>query len=326
MVLLNYTKADFHFERGTTAITGENGAGKTTILEAIAWALFDSLEYNKEDFLRRGAKKGSVRVTFESDLDERRYLVFRDTATGYYLFDPVLGIRLAEKKVDVSAFLRKLLGVEPGTDVRSLFRSAIGVPQGTFTAEFLLPSAARRVAFDRLLKVEEYRDGAERLRDTVNLLRERLTEIREQIATAEGQLKRYDDHRVELGQAKERAELLSSKLLATTNQIEVSSKVVTELDVAATTLNEAQSRLSRLEIERDAVLRSGPPANIEMQPKPWNRQCGHGTQLTNLPDLSANRSQSKRSASVCAKHVRKPLANGHGWRAWKLNWKNSESH
>jgi len=111
------------------------------------------------------------------------------------------------------------------------------------------------VAFDRLLKVEEYRDGAERLRDTVNLLRERITEVREQIATAEGQLKRYDDHRVELGQAKERAVLLSSKLLATTNQIEVKSKVVTELDDAATTLNEAQSRLSRLEIERDAVLR-----------------------------------------------------------------------
>jgi len=196
-----------------------------------------------------------VRVTFESDLDERRYLVYRDTATSYYLFDPVLGVRLAEKKVDVSAFLRKLLGVEPGTDVKSLFRSAIGVPQGTFTAEFLLPSAARRVAFDRLLKVEEYRDGAERLRDTVNLLRERITEVREQIATAEGQLKRYDDHRVELGQAKERAVLLNFKLLATTNQIEVKSKVVTELDVAATTLNEAQSRLSRLEIERDAVLR-----------------------------------------------------------------------
>ena len=66
-----YEHRVFTFARGTTAITGENGAGKTTILEAIAWALFDTLEYSKDDFLRRGAKKGSVRVTFESDLDQR---------------------------------------------------------------------------------------------------------------------------------------------------------------------------------------------------------------------------------------------------------------
>src|SRR5918998_2333898 len=91
----------YTFARGTTAITGENGAGKTTILEAIAWALFDTLEYSKEDFLRRGAKKGSVRVTFVSDLDERPYTVYRDTAQGYYVFDNGLNMRIAEKKKDV---------------------------------------------------------------------------------------------------------------------------------------------------------------------------------------------------------------------------------
>src|SRR3712207_9286882 len=80
-----YGRADFTFERGTTAIVGANGAGKTTILEAIAWALFDHLEYNKDDFLRRGAKKGSVRVSFVSDLDERQYTVYRDTGQGYYV-------------------------------------------------------------------------------------------------------------------------------------------------------------------------------------------------------------------------------------------------
>ena len=32
----SYERADFTFERGTTAIVGPNGSGKTTILEAIA--------------------------------------------------------------------------------------------------------------------------------------------------------------------------------------------------------------------------------------------------------------------------------------------------
>src|SRR5881227_2669030 len=134
----SYPHAVFQFRRGTTAITGENGAGKTTILEAIAWALYDTLDYRKEDFLRRGAKKGSVRVTFETspDVDGRRYTVYRDTGTGYYVYDEGLGIKLAEKKADVSAMLHQKLGIEPGTDLKALFRSAIGVPQGTFTADF----------------------------------------------------------------------------------------------------------------------------------------------------------------------------------------------
>src|SRR2546430_8701096 len=52
------------------------------------------------------------------------------SGTGYYVYDNGLGIRIAEKKTDVAAMLRKLLGIEPGTDMESLFRSAIGVPQG----------------------------------------------------------------------------------------------------------------------------------------------------------------------------------------------------
>src|SRR5919197_3120252 len=86
----SHVESEFTFARGTIAITGENGAGKTTIIEAIAYALFDLLDYKKDDFLRRGAKKGVVRVSFISDLDERLYTVYRDTGQGYYIFDPEL--------------------------------------------------------------------------------------------------------------------------------------------------------------------------------------------------------------------------------------------
>src|ERR1044072_1354868 len=84
----------FTFERGTTAIVGPNGAGNSTILEAVAWALFDVLDYSKETFLRRGAKRGSVRVTFQSNADERLYLVYRDTGSGYYVYHPALKMKM----------------------------------------------------------------------------------------------------------------------------------------------------------------------------------------------------------------------------------------
>jgi exonuclease SbcC len=259
----SYERAEFDFQRGITAITGENGAGKTTILEAIAWSLFDMLDYRKEDFLKRGAKKGSVRVTFESDIDERRYTVYRDTAQGYYVYDDALSIKLAEKKTDVAAMLRKLLGIEPGTDMEALFRSAIGVPQGTFTADFLRPATQRKAAFDKLLKVEEYRDGAERLRDTVNLINEKTAEIKGRISGAESQLARYDELVFEHKEVAARAAALAAELERLRQEISTRNENVGALNEALRVLDEARTLRDRREVEHEAVRNRLPSLSAE---------------------------------------------------------------
>src|SRR5947209_16105700 len=232
-------RGDFRFERGTTAIVGPNGAGKTTILEAIAWALFDVFDYGKKAFLRRGAKRGSVRVTFQSDLDERLYTVYRDTGTGYYIYDPELRMKLATGKADVRKWLDQHLGVEPGTDLRALFRSAIGVPQGLFTSDFLRSPRERKDAFDRLLKVEEYRESADRLRDTVNLINERTAEARGRVSGAEAQLARYDAAVEEHNAARARVEELTDALAGFQREAESHALSVAELDEAERRMNEA---------------------------------------------------------------------------------------
>lgn len=234
------------FQRGTTAIVGENGAGKTTIIEAVAWTLFDLLDYRKEDFLRRGEKKGSARVTFESSHDERRYTVYRDTATGYYVFDPELKIRIADKKDEVSRFLWQHLGVDAGTDLEVLFRTAIGVPQGTFTAVFLDTVSNRKKAFDKLLKVDEYRFGSDKLRETSRFVELKIVAVREKIARAEGELARFDAIETELEQFREQASQLAGSTSSVEREVAAHKTAVGELDA-----NEA--RVIALKTEFDAV-------------------------------------------------------------------------
>ena len=251
----SHIAAEFEFGRGTIAITGENGAGKTTIIEAIAFALFDLLDYKKDDFVRRGAKKGSVRVTFISDLDERPYTVYRDTGTGYYIYDEKEQSKVAEKKTDVGTYLNKLLGIEPGTDLEALFRSAIGVPQGTFTADFLRTAAERKKSFDKLLKVEEYRESADRLKDTVRLIEKNISDVNQRIAKAEGQLSRYDELEEEHKTITKNLKELSASLEMLQKEIEELAGVVDQLNKAESKVTETGKLKERLASESESALR-----------------------------------------------------------------------
>ena len=149
----------FTFQPGTNAICGENGAGKTSILEAIAWVLFDHKgDYKVEELIRNGSASAQVQVQMISSRDQRTYRIKRCTRSGYNIYDPQIGETLPYTRIkdEVLPWLRQHLGLSPGTDLADLFSSTIGVPQGMFTADFLLEASKRKAVFDKVLKVEEY--------------------------------------------------------------------------------------------------------------------------------------------------------------------------
>jgi DNA repair protein SbcC/Rad50 len=217
----NYEEGTFEFGPGVTAICGPNGAGKTTILEAISWALFDHLPYKKDDFLRRGAKKGSVRVTFESAIDQREYTVYRDTGTGYYVYDPITKLKVVEQKSQVGAWIKQHLGVDAGTDLKTLFTSTIGVPQGTFTVDFADQPARRKISFDKVLRVDEYQRSSEELRSLVRLLEVRDVELREEIARTGAEVESLDGLLAEHAEFELALERLQKELEETERELEL---------------------------------------------------------------------------------------------------------
>ena len=64
----SYADETLSFKEGINIIGGANGAGKTTIIEAIGYGLFGRKpDYTFSEFVRRGAKDGGIEIWFEVD-------------------------------------------------------------------------------------------------------------------------------------------------------------------------------------------------------------------------------------------------------------------
>ncbi len=225
------------FAPGVNAISGPNGAGKSTLLEAIGFALFDSLPYKQDDFLRLGQKRGEVAVHFIDALDEREYVLTRPLGGGTpSITDAETERKLEEGKQDVIDWLKKHMGVEPGADLTALFEDAIGVPQGLLTATFLENAPARKKKFDPLLQVDDYETVWHKLLESQRYLRDELQAQDQRIAGLQGELKRLPDLKQEIEQLE-------------------SESIKTEKDfkAAAKRLDEASVKLAALEADRKAI-------------------------------------------------------------------------
>ena len=155
--------------------------------------LFDHNPYRPiTDFVREGAKTGTAAVHILSEDDGRPYRIERrfGSTNSYTVYDGELQTRIADGKADVLQFVRRHGRIEPTLDLARLFAGAIGVPQGLLTAAFLLPAGDRKVQFDALLQVDEYRRAADNLAEPQRLLRQQLQMLERTAAELEGRLQR----------------------------------------------------------------------------------------------------------------------------------------
>ena len=251
----SYEKATINFSRGVNAIVGHNGAGKSTILEAIGFTLFDALDYNQNDFIRGGAKSARVRVSVVSSADERVYEVERRIGSSgrYAVFDPQLGAGICDGKVDVQSFLRQHLKVEQSADLASIFRDAVGVPQGTLTAAFLLNEANRKKVFESLLRVEEYTRAWEKLREPQTLLKTRKSEVENEISRLQGRLERMPPLEAEIVERKQTIQGVQHDLGQRVAELDQVQATRIKLESAREELLQAESAWRESQSKRQGV-------------------------------------------------------------------------
>jgi len=226
--------------RGTTAISGGNGAGKTTLVEAIGYALFDYLPYNHSQFVREGEKYGRVTIHLIGG-DERPYIVERRCGSGsrWYIYD-VEASDQVDQRADVVDKLHDLFGIERDRPLNSLFKDALGVPQGTFTAIFLESGSKRKQTFDALLQIEDYRTAADYLLSVQKIYDEQKRDQQLEMSRLEHETRELDVWKQQLQEARQQEERYELEQKQKQQQLLITKERFIEL-------TEQQGRLRHLE-------------------------------------------------------------------------------
>ena len=157
---------ELHFASGINVLSGINGVGKSTIFEAIGYALFgvDARDFvgNIERFITIGAKKGEIAVTFAVD-DGETYRVSRSVGAGSkWLLAKELGETFEVEDhagaLETEARIKELLGLDSGRSLADQFKLVIGPFQNEFLGPFVLKQPTKRQeAFDEILGIDAWR-------------------------------------------------------------------------------------------------------------------------------------------------------------------------
>lgn len=153
-----HARTEIAFHTGMTAIIGDNGSGKTTILEAIAWALYGQTAIRGQRdgirFLGAGSR-APVEVELDFELGGHRYLVTRGLTTAALYLDGS-DAPVANSITGVNDLLSRRLGMSRAEFFNTYFTGqkdlAVMAAMGpTERAQFL----SRVLGYERLRAAQE---------------------------------------------------------------------------------------------------------------------------------------------------------------------------
>ncbi len=175
----SHRDTELTFSPGINVLSGANGSGKSTVFQAIGYALFgvsaQDFVSRAERFLTIGTKRGEVSVVFEP-ADGELYRVTRSVGPvgKWLLAKDCNGVFEVEEHANIGeteARITKLLGLASGRPLAEQFKLVIGPFQNDFLGPFVIRQPTKRQdAFDEILGIDAWRktfDGTKTLTSTI---------------------------------------------------------------------------------------------------------------------------------------------------------------
>ncbi|MDO5860059.1 SMC family ATPase [Methanobrevibacter sp.] len=249
-----------NFEKGISVIVGENGAGKSTILEAISFALFKQHTAKKiDDLVRNNANTMSVELEFTSN--NREYRIVRDKKS-------MLKSSIYKKTSKDGGFVHICTGdkevaneVHQILDIDSdLFLNAIYIRQGEIAELVDKTPAEKKQLIGKLLGIDSLEKAWKNLLPLINNYENQLAELKGKLFNSNELKKEYSKKKSELEILKDRGHELEEQIEdVTTSLKEISESkrnMEREKEIYDTQLNNLENEnktLSKLEEDKKVI-------------------------------------------------------------------------
>jgi len=206
-----FRELKLQFPDGIVGILGLNGAGKSTIIEAVAWALFGNVEEvvrtSREGLRRAGAAQTDVcSATLEFELGGMEYRISREMGGKNLSMRAELRTKdkvLAEGDRPVRHAVEKLLGM----DYKSFFTSVFARQKELNALQNIAPGERKKVVL-RMLRIDAIDDVITHVRTDLRSAKARIEGAEKTLLSEDGREreKMIAERLPELERAAERSE------------------------------------------------------------------------------------------------------------------------
>ena len=283
----SYTRCNIEFPKGKLILSGDIGAGKSTILYAIEFALFGIMKgmISGSGLLRNGSTQGSVELHFECGGKEyiiRRTIKRKSKAinqeNGYIISE---GVKYDLSPVELKSRILEIMGYPKDFLTRHkslIFRYSVYTPQEEMRQIIYMNSEDRRTILRGIFQLEKYslikensQKFSKHLREKRKLLegsfqdldakQKRLKEFEDELKNLQKELSSSKEQLERLAKQKKEVDEKEDKLKNIQEQIQKNQELFkqskTSLDLAQKKLNELilskKEQLKELEILKSEI-------------------------------------------------------------------------
>ncbi len=251
---------EYHFSSGINVLSGPNGIGKSTIFEAVGYALFgvDARDFvgNIDRFVTIGENRGEVKVVFQPG-DDETYRASRTVGSNSkWLLARKIGddfeVEDHANAEETQARIKGLLGLDNGRSLADQFKLVIGPFQNDFLGPFVIKQQTKRQeAFDEILGIDAWRKTYKGSKALLDAVTHKIALIATEVDARQEQLAVMPEKKQELKDVKsarkEHSDTLKNELAAydkASAQLQQFEKQKNALDAVRSSLEKTRDRIT----------------------------------------------------------------------------------